>query len=135
MLTLTVDRSQKVLNVAIGGALTDGAMSDIEAAIRAFLKVEGPHRRIMDLSAVTSIDIEHALLVSRATNVPVPLSETPARIYVAPTEYLYGMCRMFTSYQASHGAPPTRVVRSLAEAQALFDLRAPSFEPAYREAA
>jgi hypothetical protein len=89
----------------------------------------------MDMSGVTSVDIPHELLVSRAINIPILTGMTPARIFVAPTAYLYAMARMLTTYQVAKAAPPTRVVRSLAEAHALFAIDAPDFRPVLRAAA
>lgn len=129
MFTLTVDRRQKVLHVRVAGVLTDSAIADFDAATRTFLRSEGPHRRIMDMSDVTRVDIPHELLISRATNIPTPTGMTPARIFVTPTAYLYAMARMFTTYQIVKDAPPTRVVRSLAEAHTLLAIDAPDFQP------
>ncbi|HYC63773.1 MAG TPA: hypothetical protein VEC14_03495 [Reyranellaceae bacterium] len=129
MYSLFVDRSQKVLQVRISGVLTEQVMAEIDAGVRTFLRAEGPHRRIMDLSAVSELDVPMAMLENRARHVPVSPEVTPARAYIAPTPYLFAMCRMFTSYQAACGAPPTEVFRTFDEACAWLRIRWPDLQP------
>lgn len=128
MFALLVDRTQKALLARIFGDLTDAVLTDMEAAIRSILEVEGPLRRIVDLSDVGTVVVPQELLVARAKNRPLSPSRTPVRVFVAPTDYLFAISRMFTTYQATHGID-TMIVRKLEEAYRSLELKNPNFQP------
>ena len=52
-----------------------------------------------------------------------------ARVVVAPTDYLFAICRMFTSYQATQDIEHPPIVRSRTLAYAELGLSDPDFRP------
>lgn len=129
MFAISVDRAHNVPLVEFSGTLTDADLSDAEAGVLAFQEKEGLARRIMDLTAVMLIDIPDKVLVERARSRPVNAANTIARVYVVPTAYLFGICRLFTSYQAAQGVAQPPIVRSRSEAYVELHLSEPDFQP------
>lgn len=127
MFVLSVDRRQNVLLVEFSGTMTDVDFEGAEAGILAFIAREGPARRIMDLTAVEVWDVPDALMVQRAKT--RPLTSSLARVVVAPTDYLFAICRMFTSYQATQDIEHPPIVRSRTLAYAELGLSDPDFRP------
>jgi hypothetical protein len=87
-----------------------------------------PLRGIADFSDIQRVSVQVAELSTRARKPSV--SSAQRRIYVATTREMFGLCRMFSTYQdlAGHGEP--QVVGSLAEACRLLGMNNAEFEPA-----
>jgi hypothetical protein len=123
---LFFDPSYRVLLVKPGPALTQPVILDMYAAAGRFVAARGAYRGILDLAAVECVDVSNAFVVYQAHAIPALAGQR--RVLAAPSDELFGLCRMFAAHQESQGDGPA-VVRSLAEAYALLDIATPDFCP------
>lgn len=120
------DSEHRILLLAYEGDVEGG---DVEKANRdmaehvARLKLS---LGIADLSAVKTLDVSAETLRTAAKQ-PSPYPEETPRFIVAPTDYLFGMARMY-QIMASRPHEKLRVVRSREEALAALGVRDAKFE-------
>jgi len=129
MLAFSVDREANVLLAELSGTLTDLDLSNLETGTRAFIEKAGPVRRLIDLAGVHTVDIPTEHLRTRALTRPITAADTPLRVYVAPTDLLFGLCRMFTMQQAAQVTPTTLVLRTRESAYDVLGIVHPRFRP------
>jgi hypothetical protein len=128
MLVLSVDREARVLLAELSGHLTHLDFSNLERGALAFIAREGPVRQLIDLAGVQSVAIA-VLLPNRASSRPITAANTPLRVYVAPTDLLFGLCRMFAMQQEEQGTPPSLIFRTRESAYEALGLVHPRFQP------
>jgi len=129
MLAFSVDREAKVLLAELSDRLTDLDLSNLGRGALASIEKEGPVRRLIDLAGVHAVDIPTELLRSRALSRPITAANTPLRVYVVPTDLLFGLCRMFTMQQEGQVTSPTLILRTRASAYEALRLVHPRFQP------
>lgn len=78
-----------------------------------------PITAILDLTGVTSFNISSKVLRELALHAPI-ISDPTLRVVVAPTDYLFGMARMFQII-GSETRKQLKIVRTLNEALTLLD--------------
>jgi hypothetical protein len=127
-LSLFFERSHRVLLVRMGAELSEQTLAALDAAVRAFAAAHGACRGLLDLSPVERVTIPSAVIAAHGRR-PARLAGQ-RRVLVAPTDALFGICRMFGANQdtTTRGDAPD-VVRTLAEAYALLGLVDPDFQP------
>ena len=125
MFAISVDRGNNVLLVEFSGTLTSADLMGFGAVVLDFIAKEGPIRRIMDLSAVEQVNIRQGTLVHRAKTTPAALLGS---VHVAPTDFLFGLCRMYMTNQ-EHLGVASPIVRSRALAYDALALDKPDFQP------
>lgn len=122
------DRRHKVLLTRIGGTFDQDDITALYAAARRMIEREGPSlRSLQDFSEVEAVDVDVGRIAQHGWRPQVVSGRQ--RVMVVPQPQFQDMARMFAAYQkiADHDEP--KIVRSLAEAYALLDLRDPYFEP------
>jgi len=85
-----------------------------------------PSAGIADLSAVKTFDVSSQALRTAALQ-PSPYPDETPRFIVAPSDYLFGMARMY-QILANRPGEKLRVVRKRKEALAAVGARDPKFE-------
>ena len=121
------DTTRRVLLIRFGPRLTPQALGEMQAAAQAFVARAGACDGIIDLSAVTQIDVSSEYLAGLARHRAVLTGHR--RVIVASKEIVFGLSRMFgTQQDAATGEAPV-VVHSLDEAYAELGLVAPDFKP------
>ena len=109
-----------VLEGDVDGAEMVGINGDIRKHVESFLPLTG----ISDFTGIQKFDVPtHSMRTAALAPSPYP-EETP-RYIVAPTDYLFGMARM---YELVSNRPKLRVVRTLAEALADVAVKDAKFE-------
>jgi hypothetical protein len=114
----------RVLLLVLEGNMADEEMLQTDIEIRTLIGNLSPSSGITDASSVTSFNVSsHTIraLARRST----PYHHGAPRFLVAPTDYLFGMARM---YQISGDRERMQVVRSLDEALAALGVENPKFE-------
>jgi hypothetical protein len=81
---------------------------------------------IVDFSDVTSFDVSPATMRHLASMAPI-LSDPHPRCIVAPSDFLYGMMRMFQML-SRHGRHELHILRTMTEAYQVLGLK---LEPAF----
>lgn len=128
MLSLAFERTYKVLLVQFSGNMTIDDLHSLDARVVAFLKQEGPTRGfIIDCSDVEDFNVPTAEFVRRGQR--TSMVDDIDRVYVMPSADLYGMGRLFGTYQRMTGKREPLIVKTLIEALTALNLIDPKFEP------
>jgi hypothetical protein len=127
MFTLAFEPTQRVLLVRFSRSLTREALDRMSEAVRMFAGRVGPTRGIVDFSDVETVDVPTEAIIERGRRRPV--MGNAERIFVAPQSILFGLSRLFASYQEGTGNQVPVIVHTVQEAYKRFDLDRPNFEP------
>jgi hypothetical protein len=120
------DFEHKILLTVIDGEIEGSEIPTIDQDMHARIARMQPAAGICDLSGVTNFNVPGEAMRSAALQPPPFPSET-ARFIVAPTDFLYGMCRMYELVaDRPHGK--LQVVRSREEALSALGISNPKFE-------
>jgi hypothetical protein len=122
------DSTNRILRCRFEGRLTAEELANYLRIVGQYVAQTGPRGGITDLSAVTFIKATPEGVRRLANLKPaVPLMNRP-RVVLAPSDYTYGMARMF-EIEAVDVRPNLHVVRTLKEAQAILGVQEFRFEP------
>jgi hypothetical protein len=128
MLSLAFERTHKVLLVQFSGIMTSEDLHSLDTEVVAFLKKEGPAQGfIIDCSSVEDFKVPTAEFVRRGQR--TSMVDEIDRVYVMPSADLYGMGRLFGTYQRISGKREPLIVKTLVEAFTALNLTDPRFEP------
>lgn len=127
MFTLLYDRKHRVLLTRFSGTLSSEDLSALAESARAFTNREGLVRGLFDFSDVQVVDIPTHVLVNHAQQPAVLAGQD--RVYVMPRPDLYGLGRMYGTYQRHFGDREPLVAHTLAEAYTALGIAAPDFQP------
>jgi hypothetical protein len=121
------DFEHKILLTVMEGEVQGAEIPSIDQEMRARIVRMQPAAGISDLTGVTNFNVPGQTMRSAALQPPPFPPETP-RFIVAPTDFLYGMSRMYELVaDRPHGK--LQVVRSREEALSALGLSNPKFEP------
>jgi hypothetical protein len=127
--TLSVDRKQSVLMVKFSSRMTQEDLNQLDTAVVAFVKKEGATRGfLIDCTDVEDLAVPTGVFVRRGQRSANVVSDQE-RVYVMPQPDLFGMGRMFGTYQRMVGKKEPLVVKTLLEAFEALGLSDPLFEP------
>lgn len=120
------DSKHRILLLAYDGEVQGEDVGNANLEMAEHVARLKPSIGMADLSAVKTLDVSAGTLRSAARQPSAYPDETP-RFIVAPTDYLFGMARM---YEIMADRPPgkLRVVRSRKEALATQGVREAKFE-------
>jgi hypothetical protein len=122
-----VDRRHGVLLVKFAGPMTLAALDAMHEELKAFIGREGTMSTVIDFTGASSIDVAASTLVSRGRS--RSLMNGKPRVFVSPDALLFGLLRMYGSYQDAGGEKPPLIVHSLSEAFEALGLIDAEFEP------
>jgi hypothetical protein len=123
---LDFDAKNAVLRATIEGVVTDKSLLECYAIVVKYFASHPPCRGILVFSH-TKFEVSSEVVKRLASGA----SAFPAgfmRVFVTPTDVVYGMARMFQILAEKRG-PDLHVVRSLDEAYKLLQLESPEFGP------
>ena len=123
---LLFDQRYRVVLVRLGPNLTGAVLHDMREAVGRFVAANGACPGIMDFSPVERIDVPSATVVEYGRKAPA-LGDHK-RVFVAPTDALFGLCRMLWAYRDRQGFAP-EIVRNLPDAFAALGISDPVFAP------
>jgi len=127
--TLSVERKQSVLMVKFSSRMTQEDLNNLDTAVVAFVKKEGATRGfLIDCTDVDDLAVPTSVFVRRGRRSANVVSDQE-RVYVMPQPDLFGMGRMFGTYQRMAGKKEPLVVKTLLEAFEALGLSNPIFEP------
>jgi hypothetical protein len=120
--TLHVAKDDKVLLARLAGpALTPATLSAFDDAIRTFTAKWGVHRDLLDFSAVEDAsDLPSKFIANRSQFEPVPHVRL---VLVASKPAIFGLCRMYASYQRATSGEDPAVVSTMDQAYAALSLQ------------
>jgi len=124
---LEFDAKNAVLRVTVDGLLTDKGLSDCNATVTRYYASHPPCRGIVDFSKVTKFEVSSDVIRRLASGSPAIPTEN-VRVFVTPTDVVYGTARMF-QVLGEKTRPELHVVRTLEAAYKLLQLESPEFGP------
>ncbi len=122
------DSAHRVLRCTMTGLVTDEGLCEYCKAAANHVQRRDPAASILNLTQVSSIEISSVTIRNLASSSPSPQCASLPQFIVAPSDYGYGMARMFQLW-GGRVRPGLQVVRSLAEAYEAIGLEEPHFEP------
>ena len=129
MISLYIERKQSVLMVKFSQRMTQEDLHQLDSAVVAFVKKEGQTRGfLIDCTDVEDLAVPTGVFVRRGQRSANVVSDQQ-RVYVMPQPDLFGMGRMFGTYQRMAGKKEPLVVKTLVEAFEALGLSDPMFEP------
>jgi hypothetical protein len=126
MFALLFERRYRVLLVRFSERLAHDDLARLDRAARAFVAEHGVTRGLVDFTAVDVIEIDTAEFVRRGQQAAIMTGQD--RVYVMPRPDLFGLGRMFSTYQKIGGNLEPVVVRTVDEAYRALELVDPEFE-------
>jgi len=129
VISLYIERKQSVLMVKFSQRMTQEDLHQLDSAVVAFVKKEGQTRGfLIDCTDVEDLAVPTGVFVRRGQRSANVVSDQQ-RVYVMPQPDLFGMGRMFGTYQRMAGKKEPLVVKTLVEAFEALGLSDPMFEP------
>ena len=124
---LEFDGKNNVLRVTLDGRVTDAIILDTYATVSRYVASRPSCRGIVNVTAVTKFEVSSSAVRQMAGSAPAfPVASV--RVFIAPTNFIYGMVRMFQML-GEKTRPNLHIVRTLDEAYALLQLESPEFSP------
>jgi hypothetical protein len=127
LLTLLIDRPAMILMARFQGMFVPEDIAALDAFVPRFVQSDGPVRGIFDFTDVAVVAVPMTKFVERARR-PEQVPGTK-RIIVAPDTIMFGLARMFQSYQELSGNTAPQIVRSLEDAYSALGVTGQDFEP------
>lgn len=127
MFALFFERRHNVLLVRFSDRLARDDLSRLDRAARELVARQGPSRGLVDFTAVEVIEVDTAEFIRRGQQAAIMTDQD--RVYVMPRPDLFGLGRMFSTYQKIGGNREPLVVRTMDEAYRALELVDPEFEP------
>ena len=119
------DVENKILLIVPEGEIVAQDVATFNDDIRRRASELKPVGAIIDCSAVSGFNLPGEVL-RKAAQPPAPFPAETPRFVVAPTDYLFGMARMY-ELSASRPKEMLKVVRSMEEALARLGVQNPRF--------
>lgn len=124
MFDVLFNHRQRIALVRFRGPLTMADLTELEVVGRCIAAHEAPAWRILDFSAVESVQIPTTAIASLG----MARSIAGNRIYVVPRPELFGLARVYSTYQRHSGGNEPVLVETFADACATIGCT-PAFEP------
>jgi hypothetical protein len=126
VIDLFFEHRHRIALVRFAGDLTTDHLARLQVAARHFTGHERVVRRILDFTDVVTVQVKASVFASMGMG----LATTGERIYVVPNPEVFGLARLYSTYQQHAGGNSApRLVATLAEACTAFGLDAPDFQP------
>ena len=91
---LDFDGKNNVLRVTLAGRVTDAIMLDTYATVARYVASRPSCRGIVDVTDVTKFEVTSSAVRQMAESAPA-FPAASVRVFIAPTNFIYGMVRMF----------------------------------------
>lgn len=121
------DVEQKILLIVMEGEIQTREVEDFNYLVGKYVRELEPDGAIADLSSVTKFQVAGEIIRAAAAHPSAFPAETP-RYLVAPTDYLFGLARMY-QLAADRPKDKLKVVRTMQEALAGLGVKSPKFAP------
>ena len=119
------DAVNSILRCSWEGQLTDEVLLNGDATGRRLAASRPLCRGIHDFSAVTTFEASSEV-IKRIARMPPAYGVDQTVVLVAPTDLLYGLCRMFVIL-GEETRPNEHVVRTMEKAYGLLNVDSPQF--------
>lgn len=128
MLRVSLERKFRVLLASFTGTFAPADIALLSATVTDFKTSQGPVRGIVDFTGVDVIGVTVEDMTRAARGQPQIMTGQD-RVYVIPQSLLFGLGRLFGTYQELAGYTEPHVVRTMPEAYEILGLVDPDFLP------
>ena len=122
------DSKNRILRSRMTGRVTNDEIVEYYRAVPKYVALTDPLAAILDLSAVTVLDVSPEKVRELAKAEPAVSDPRRPRIVLAPSAQAYGLMRMFEML-GEQTRPNLHVVRDEAEVWAILGILEPHFDP------
>ena len=119
------DAKNNILRWTLEDEVTDAVLLDFYAVATKYAASHPPCRSIIDFSKVTDFHVSSET-VRQVAAAPTALPAQYLRVIVIPSDFIYGMGRMF-QILSEKTRPELHVVRTMDEAYRLLHVESPEF--------
>jgi hypothetical protein len=127
MLITLYDYRYRVLLGRLSGTLIPDDLAVLGQAVIDCVAKEGPSRGLGDFSDVREVAVPTNVFVARGNQTSAMSHQQ--RVFVMPEPELFGLARMYSTYQRLSGNLEPLVVSSLQEAYDALQMTEPNFQP------
>lgn len=128
MLRVAFERKFRVLLASFSGTFIPDDIALLSATVADFKKTQGVVRGIVDMTAVEVVGVTMQTITEAARGQPQVMAGQD-RVYVILQSLLFGMGRLFGTYQGLAGFTEPHIVRTMPEAYEILGLVDPDFQP------
>jgi hypothetical protein len=121
------DSTNRILRCGFSGQVTDGDLVDFYRMAMLLAESLDPLTGIIDFSSVTDLKATPLTIRELAAFPPVMPQRDRIRVIIAPSDYVFGMVRIF-EIEGEATRPSLHVVRSAREAWAIIGIEKPEFK-------
>jgi hypothetical protein len=121
------DTKNRIIRCRFEGIVTDQALKNYYAVAAKLVASKVPCSGILDMSAVTSVDISPQTVRELANSPPTIPDPASPRFIIAASPHLFGLARMF-ELQGQETRPNLHVVRSAKEVWVILGVEEPQFD-------
>jgi hypothetical protein len=122
------DRTHRIIRCRFEDGVNDQMLREYYGIAAKYSALNAPCAGILDMSAVTSIEVSRETIRELANLPPTIRDPASPRFIIAPSPQVFGMARMF-ELQGQETRPNLHVVRSAKEVWAILGVQDPQFEP------
>jgi len=135
MVRVSFDRKARVLLASFSGTFAPEDIASLVATATEFKAQEGTVRSIVDFTGIEVVGVTLTEMTEMARAKPQVMTGQE-RVFVIPQAMamLFGMGRVFGTYQSLGGFKEPQIVHTLPEAYAILDLIDPDFQPLEQDA-
>jgi hypothetical protein len=122
------DSTHRILRCRLEGRIADEELREYYREQKKYSVQQDPLGAILDMSAVTSLDVSPNTIRDLAKSPPAMPNPDRPRVIIATSPTVFGIARMFET-QGQETRPNLHVVRSEKEALAILGVTEIKFEP------
>jgi hypothetical protein len=129
--TIDFDKANRILRARFEGKVTDDELREVYRFGQENVTRFDPQAGITDFSGVTTVAFSSQTMRDLARTKPIMTDPSRPVVFVAPSQHLFGMARMF-ELQGAESRPNLHVVRTAEEAYQVLNIQQPHFDPVSR---
>src|SRR5258708_31715736 len=120
MIQFAIDRRNGVLLVTFEDSMTVESMSALDSELKGIIAREGTMPTVIDFTKVSSVDAPVSAMVDKGKR-PSLMPRQP-RVFVVTDPLLFGLLRLYGTYQDSGGSVTTNTLGCLGISEGRFPL-------------
>lgn len=126
MIQFSIDRRNGVLLVEFTGSMTVESLNALDGDLKSFVACEGMMPTVIDFTDISAVEVQVSTLIDRGKS--RSLMPGQPRVFVVTDPLLFGLLRLYGTYQDCSGEKSPSIVGSLDEAFATLSLANPKFD-------
>jgi hypothetical protein len=121
------DSTHRIIRCRFEGRVDDQILKEYYGVAAKYVALNAPCAGILDMSAVTSVDISPQTIRELANSPPTIPDPASPRFIIAPSPQIFGMMRMF-ELQGQDTRPNLHILRTAKQVWVILGFEEPQFE-------